>query len=98
MLRAVCVRPCAQVLDQPLKDCTMEVSEELGEPCLFVAVLLLLRSLPVIVFHRLLSWCCCCDHCLSSSFTAFCRGAAAAITACRHLSPPFVVVLLLPSG
>ena len=26
---------------------------------------------------RLLSWCCCCDRRLSSSFTTFCRGTAA---------------------
>ena len=29
----------------------------------------------------ILSWYCCCDHCGSSSFTDFCRGAAVAITA-----------------
>ena len=45
----------------------------------------------------ILSWYCCCDHCLSSSFTDFCRGAAVAITAFHHLSPTFVVVLLLRS-
>ena len=35
---------------------------------------LLLRPLPFIIFHRLVSWCCCCDHCHSSSVWLCRRG------------------------
>ena len=44
-------------------------------------VALLWRSPPFVIFHRLVSWHCCCDHRRSSSFTTLCRGTAVAITA-----------------
>ena len=48
-----------------------------------------------VVRPLLLSWCCCCDRCLSLSFTASCRATAVAITASHRLSSPLVVALPL---